>query len=31
VFFITLYSGERIIDTSLLKTLEHDICSALDN
>jgi [protein-PII] uridylyltransferase len=31
VFFITLYNGERIIDASLLQTLENDICSALDH
>ena len=31
VFFITLYSGERIIDVNLLQTLEKDICRALDN
>jgi [protein-PII] uridylyltransferase len=31
VFFITLYNGERIIDVSLLQTLENDICSALDH
>jgi UTP:GlnB (protein PII) uridylyltransferase len=31
VFFITLYSGERIIDVNLLQTLENDICRALDN
>jgi [protein-PII] uridylyltransferase len=30
VFFITLSNGERIIDESLLKTLENNICSALD-
>ena len=30
VFFITLTNGERIVDAQLLKTLEDDICSALD-
>ena len=30
VFFITLNNGQRIVDEQLLKTLEHDVCSALD-
>jgi hypothetical protein len=30
VFFITLNNGARIIDQSLLKNLEDDICSVLD-
>ena len=30
VFFITLNNGERIIDSHLLKTLEDEICTALD-
>ena len=30
VFFITLTNGERIVNAQLLKTLEDDICSALD-
>jgi len=31
VFFITLNNGERIVDTSLMQTLENDICSALNS
>jgi [protein-PII] uridylyltransferase len=30
VFFITLNNGQRIVDEQLLKTLEHDVCRALD-
>jgi UTP:GlnB (protein PII) uridylyltransferase len=30
VFFITLANGERIVDEQLLKTLEHDVCRAMD-
>ena len=31
VFFITLDSGERILDQALLQTLEDEICTALDS
>jgi [protein-PII] uridylyltransferase len=31
VFFITLSNGERIVDQSLLQTLEDKICTALDS
>ena len=31
VFFITLDNGERIVDQTLLQTLEDEICSALDS